>query len=71
MRRGRILAGMPTPVGPLGPDEIDPNDPDLWDWSGDDDHVGRGRSQQPAWIRITAWVIGALLVLALIASTFR
>ncbi len=61
---------MPTPVGPLGPDEIDPNDPDLWDWSGRDDRP-HGRTQQPAWIRITAWVVGALLVLALVASTFR
>jgi hypothetical protein len=25
---------MPTPVGPAPPD---PNDPDLWDWSGGDE----------------------------------
>ncbi len=60
---------MPTPVGPLGPDEIDPHDPDLWDWSGDDD--GYRRPRQPAWIRITAWIVGVLVVLALLAATLR
>jgi hypothetical protein len=64
------MVHMPTPVGPLGPDEIDPNDPDLWDWSGDyDDDDARPR--QAPWIRITAWVIAIVLAIALVASLLR
>jgi hypothetical protein len=57
-------------VGPLGPDEIDPNDPDLWDWSGDYDDDG-SRPRQAPWIRITAWVIAIVLAIALVASLLR
>jgi hypothetical protein len=58
---------MPTPVGPLGPDEIDPNDPDLWDWE-----AGDHRPPRPArWVRATAWIIAAVFVLALIATLRR
>jgi len=58
---------VPTPVGPLGPEEIDPNDPDYWDW---DAHtplaVGR-----PPWIRFTALAIAVILVLFFIAEFSR
>jgi hypothetical protein len=63
------MVSMPTPVGPLGPDEIDPNDPDLWDWSGDYDDDSRPRTAP--WIRVTAWVIAVVLAIALIASLLR
>jgi hypothetical protein len=57
-------------VGPLGPDEIDPNDPDLWDWSGNyDDDDPRPRRAQ--WIRVTAGLIAIVLAIALIASLLR
>ncbi len=58
---------MPTPVGPLGPDEIDPNDPDLWDW-GDDDELPR---RQPRWIRVTAYAIAAVFALVIVLSVLR
>jgi hypothetical protein len=58
---------VPTPVGPLGPEEIDPNDPDLWDWDAEAP-MPLGR---PAWIRITASVIALILVVFVIASFSR
>jgi hypothetical protein len=58
---------VPTPVGPLGPDEIDPNDPDLWDWADDDDSPRR----HPRWVRFTAWGIAALFALAVLAQLLR
>ena len=58
---------MPTPVGPLGPDEIDPHDPDLWDWNAGDDMPPRSAR----WVRVTAWVIAVVFVLAVIATLLR
>lgn len=58
---------MPTPVGPLGPDEIDPNDPDLWDWDPAPDRAPRRSS----WIRVTAWVVVVAFGLLAVASLFR
>jgi hypothetical protein len=58
---------VPSPVGPLGPDEIDPNDPDLWDWEACDDSPRR----QPLWIRVTAWTIAIIFVAFVIASFVR
>ena len=58
---------MPTPVGPLGPDEIDPNDPDLWDWE-DRSPAGNGRA---GWIRAVAIVVVVVFGLLTIASLFR
>jgi hypothetical protein len=58
---------VPTPVGPLGPDEVDPNDPDLWDWEATDDEPRR----QPRWIRFTAYAVAAVFALAVILSLFR
>ncbi|HTD50310.1 MAG TPA: hypothetical protein VK771_06920 [Acidimicrobiia bacterium] len=58
---------MPTPVGPLGPDEIDPNDPDLWDW----DAASPARVRSPIWVRLTALTIAVILVAFVIASFAR
>ncbi|HWS45469.1 MAG TPA: hypothetical protein VN636_06385 [Acidimicrobiia bacterium] len=58
---------MPTPVGPLGPDEIDPNDPDLWDWNARDELPRR----RPRWIRVTAWAIAGLFVIVVFVNAFR
>jgi hypothetical protein len=58
---------MPTPVGPLGPDEIDPYDPDLWDWDAASPTNGRRRS----WIRATAWIVVVAFGLLAVASFFR
>jgi len=58
---------MPTPVGPLGPDEVDPNDPDLWDWSAPDDSLPR----HAGWIRVTAWAIAGVFALIAIATLLR
>jgi hypothetical protein len=55
---------MPTPVGPLGPDEIDPNDPDHWDW----DAESSPPPGRPVWIRITAG-LGVLLLIAFVLSS--
>jgi hypothetical protein len=58
---------VPTPVGPLGPEEIDPNDPDYWDWDAQAPlSVGR-----PPWIRFTALAIAVILVLFVIAEFSR
>jgi len=58
---------VPTPVGPLGPDEIDPNDPDLWDWNAEDGSPRR----RPRWIRLTAWCIAAVFAFAVVVSLLR
>jgi hypothetical protein len=58
---------VPTPVGPLGPDEIDPNDPDLWDWEGRDEPLRR----HPRWIRVTAYVIAGVFALFVVLSLVR
>jgi hypothetical protein len=58
---------MPTPVGPLGPEEIDPNDPDLWDW----DPASTSRVRSPAWVRLTALAITVVLVAFVIAAFSR
>jgi hypothetical protein len=58
---------MPTPVGPLGPDEVDPNDPDLWDWEPVDEPSRR----QPRWIRFTAWSIAAIFAVVVIINVIR
>jgi hypothetical protein len=62
---------VPTPVGPLGPGEIDPNDPDLWNW--DDDDGGSSPRRQPLWIRVTAYSIAAVfvIVIVIVLSLFR
>ena len=57
---------VPTPVGPLGPEEIDPNDPDYWDW--DTPAEAPLRLQRSPWIRITAGVAVIVLVAFVIAS---
>jgi hypothetical protein len=58
---------VPTPVGPLGPDEVDPNDPDLWDWDATDDAPRR----QPRWVRVTAFTIAAIFAIFVVLSFFR
>jgi hypothetical protein len=58
---------VPTPVGPLGPGEFDPNDADLWDWNVDDD----APRPHPRWIRITAWSIAAMFVLVVVVDVLR
>jgi len=58
---------MPTPVGPLGPDETDPNDPDLWDWEAGDETPKR----QSRWIRVTAYSIAAVFAIVVILSFLR
>lgn len=58
---------MPTPVGPLGPEEIDPNDPDLWDW----DAASPSRARWPIWVRVTAFTIAVILVVFMIAAFSR
>jgi hypothetical protein len=58
---------VPTPVGPLGPEEIDPDDPDLWDW----DAASSRPVKHPTWIRMTAWAIAIMFALVVIASFLR
>jgi hypothetical protein len=48
---------MATPVGPV---QRDPNDPDLWDWTGSDDGV-------PPRVRPLRLVFICIVVLALVA----
>ncbi|HXW35633.1 MAG TPA: hypothetical protein VEJ87_13725 [Acidimicrobiales bacterium] len=55
---------MPTPVGPVPPD---PNDPDLWDWSGDDDVEDFPRRQHPWRVFLVGIMVLALIVLVLIS----
>lgn len=58
---------VPTPVGPPGPGEFDPDDPDLWDW----DDTTSATAPRSGWIRVTAWVVVVIFVLLAIASFFR
>jgi hypothetical protein len=58
---------VPTPVGPLGPEEVDPNDPDLWDWNA----ASTSRGRRSGWIRATALVVVVAFGLLAIASLFR
>jgi hypothetical protein len=58
---------VPTPVGPLGPDEIDPEDPDYWDWDAETPRSGGW----PPWIRFTAGGIAVILLIFVIASVVR
>jgi hypothetical protein len=58
---------VPTPVGPLGPEEVDPYDPDLWDW----DAESPSRPRWSGWIRLTACVVIVAFGLLAIASLFR
>jgi hypothetical protein len=47
---------MPTPVGPAPPD---PNDPDLWDWSGGDEEFSPRR-------RPVRFLLIGIIVLAMV-----
>lgn len=58
---------MPTPVGPLGPGEFDPNDPDLWDWDAADDE----RPRSAGWVRATAWIVVVTFAVLVVASFLR
>jgi hypothetical protein len=58
---------VPTPVGPLGPDETDPFDPDLWDW----DAQSEPRAGWPSWVRATAWLVVVAFGVLAIASILR
>jgi hypothetical protein len=60
---------VPTPVGPLGPDEIDPFDPDLWDWDAATPEPAR--AGRPSWIRVTAWIVLVAFGLLAVASLLR
>lgn len=55
---------MPTPVGPVSPDA---NDPDLWDWEGDEDDLQPRR--QP-WRLLLVGIIVVGLVLLLVVGIF-
>jgi hypothetical protein len=59
---------VPTPVGPLGPDEIDPFDPDLWDWDAAAPEHARRR---PTWITVTAVIVIVAFGLLAVASILR
>ena len=61
------LFAVPTPVGPLGPDEIDPHDPDLWDW----DPPPEPRPARPAWIRVTTWLVVIAFAALVVVSFLR
>jgi len=45
----------------------DPNDPDLWDWSGDDDVEDFPRRQHPWRVFLVGIMVLALIVLVLIS----
>jgi hypothetical protein len=51
---------MPTPVGPVSPD---PNDPDLWDWDGEDD---AGWRRRPVHIIVLGVVVLVMVLLLLV-----
>jgi hypothetical protein len=59
---------VPTPVGPLGPGEFDPNDPDLW---GDWEDAPATRSSQSAWVRAIAVLVVVAFVALTVAAFFR
>ena len=63
----RKLGPVPTPVGPLGPDETDPFDPDLWDWDAETPKRGRW----PGWVRVTALVVVVAFGLLRVVSLLR
>jgi hypothetical protein len=65
--RVSTLFAVPTPVGPLGPGEFDPNDPDLWDW----DPPPEPRPGWPRWMRVTAWLVVVAFALLVVASVAR
>lgn len=48
---------MPTPVGPA---PRDPNDPDFWDWSGEDDGY-EPRARRPG-----VWLVAVVLLITLV-----
>jgi len=50
---------MPTPLGPVPPD---PNDPDLWDWSEDNDEFAP-RHQTLRVLIVGIVVLGLVLLL--------
>jgi hypothetical protein len=53
---------MPTPVGPA---PRDPNDPDFWDWEGDEDAPMAAR--HPARAAVAVLLVVALVVLVLVS----
>ena len=53
---------MPTPVGPV---PRDPSDPDLWDWSGDDDDVRPRR--HPLRPLLVGLIVLALVLLVVVS----
>lgn len=55
---------MPTPVGPA---PRDPNDPDLWDWSGEDADEPMVR-RRPG-LAVLAAIVVLAMVLALVVSS--
>ena len=55
---------MPTPVGPA---PRDPNDPDLWDWGGEDADEPMVR-RRPG-LAVLAAIVVVAMVLALVVSS--
>ena len=55
---------MATPVGPA---PRDPNDPDFWDWGGDDDDVPI-RYRHPVLAFVAAVVVVAMVLAIVIAG---
>jgi hypothetical protein len=53
---------MPTPVGPVPPD---PNDPDQWDWGGDDDDLRPRR--YPLRVLVVGIIVLALVLLLVVS----
>jgi len=52
---------MPTPVGLAPPD---PNDPDLWDWSGDDEEFSPRR--RPVHFLLIGIIVLAMVLLLVV-----
>jgi len=61
----RTLGDVATPVGPA---PRDPNDPDLWDWSGDDDDDVPTRSRHPVLALVAAVVVVAMVLAIVVAG---
>lgn len=55
---------MPTPVGPV---PSDPDDPDLWDWSGDDDEDFSRPTPRWSHVMLVGVVVFALVLLVLVS----